>query len=333
MRFIAHRGNVDGAEPGRENAPEYLNAALARGFDVETDVVFEDRAFWLGHDRPAHRVELGFLLNRRVWAHCKTPATLAELAKYRDCNAFFQADDAVAVTTRGDLWVHSRCDLAGPRAVRTVIGFEPALAAARPELLGLCSDYVALYQSEWGPAAAAGQGRPFDLLILDIDGVMTDGTKVYGPDGAVLAKRYCDQDFTAIKRFKAAGIAVCFLSGDRTVNEAMARTRGVDFVFARDPQGGLDKSQFLPRLAERYAVPVERMAYVGDDYYDLSIIENLRWTFCPSDAIADVRGRVRAVLPRPSGHGVVAALYEAFREVIPFAYPVDSYAVNPPDRA
>ena len=333
MRFIAHRGNVDGPEPARENAPDYLEAALRRGFEVETDVVHADGGFWLGHDGPRHRVELGFLLNRRVWSHCKTPATLAELAKYKDCNAFFQAEDAVALTTRGDWWVHSACDLDGTRAVRTVIGFEPGLVAARPTLLGLCSDYVALYQSEWGPMATDGGGRPFELLILDIDGVMTDGTKVYGLDGSVLAKRYCDQDFTAIKRFKAAGVQVCFLSGDRTVNEAMARTRGVDFFFARDPRGGLDKSQFLPQLAERYQVPVERMAYVGDDYYDLGIIENLRFTFCPSDAIVDVRERVRRVLPRPSGHGVVAALYEEFRDAIPFAFPVDSYAVNPPIRS
>ena len=44
------------------------------------------------------------------------------------------------------------------------------------------------------------------LVILDIDGVMTDGTKVYGLAGLTMGKRYCDRDFTAIKAFKA-GVA------------------------------------------------------------------------------------------------------------------------------
>ncbi len=43
------------------------------------------------------------------------------------------------------------------------------------------------------------------LLILDVDGVMTDGTKTYGIRGEVLSKRFCDHDFTAIKKFKDDG--------------------------------------------------------------------------------------------------------------------------------
>ena len=67
------------------------------------------------------------------------------------------------------------------------------------------------------------------LLILDIDGVMTDGTKLYGLDGLTMGKRYCDRDFTAIKQFKASGVQVCFLSGDDKVNEQMAKTRKTDY--------------------------------------------------------------------------------------------------------
>ena len=52
------------------------------------------------------------------------------------------------------------------------------------------------------------------LVILDIDGVMTDGKKFYDKNGDVLCKQYNDKDFTAIKRFMATGIDVCFLSGD-----------------------------------------------------------------------------------------------------------------------
>ena len=56
--------------------------------------------------------------------------------------------------------------------------------------------------------------RPFDLLILDIDGIMTSGHKYYDNGAEVVMKAYSDLDFTAIKRFKLKGFKVCFLSGD-----------------------------------------------------------------------------------------------------------------------
>ncbi len=52
------------------------------------------------------------------------------------------------------------------------------------------------------------------LLILDVDGVLTDGTKVYDKDHNVLSKRFMCKDFSAIKRFIAAGIKVVMISGD-----------------------------------------------------------------------------------------------------------------------
>jgi 3-deoxy-D-manno-octulosonate 8-phosphate phosphatase (KDO 8-P phosphatase) len=77
------------------------------------------------------------------------------------------------------------------------------------------------------------------LLVIDIDGVMTDGTKTYGIDGKVISKRFNDKDFTAIKRFKASNVKVCFLSGDRNVNEAMANDRNVDFYHSRMKTDGI----------------------------------------------------------------------------------------------
>ena len=52
------------------------------------------------------------------------------------------------------------------------------------------------------------------LLILDVDGVLTDGKKYYDSKGKVVMKTFCDKDWTAIKRFKALGVQVVFLTGD-----------------------------------------------------------------------------------------------------------------------
>ena len=66
-----------------------------------------------------------------------------------------------------------------------------------------------------------------ELVILDIDGVLTDGKKYYDKTGMPFAKTYCDKDFTAIKRFRGAGVSVCFLSGDENVNKEMAKNRNI----------------------------------------------------------------------------------------------------------
>ena len=52
------------------------------------------------------------------------------------------------------------------------------------------------------------------LLILDVDGVLTDGKKYYDNTGLAKYKTFCDKDFSAIKKFKSAGVEVIFLSGE-----------------------------------------------------------------------------------------------------------------------
>ena len=66
------------------------------------------------------------------------------------------------------------------------------------------------------------------LLILDVDGVITDGTKIYNSDHTPVGKRYMCKDFTAIKRFAAAGVKVIMISGDGW-NRNMAAKRNIDF--------------------------------------------------------------------------------------------------------
>tara|TARA_A100000164_G_C21831271_1_gene735431 strand:+ start:374 stop:898 length:525 start_codon:yes stop_codon:yes gene_type:complete len=144
------------------------------------------------------------------------------------------------------------------------------------------------------------------LVILDIDGVMTDGKKYYGLDGIPFAKTYCDKDFTAIKRLRAAGVKVCFLSGDERVNKAMSENRNIDFYSAR----GKDKSEFIPQLIKKYKTPVSKMLYVGDDLFDKSIMKIVGHAFCPVDACHDIKNICgdKNVLPVKAGDNVVMCL-------------------------
>lgn len=151
------------------------------------------------------------------------------------------------------------------------------------------------------------------LLILDVDGVLTNGTKVYDRQHNVLTKSFFCKDFTAIKRFIAAGIQVVMVSGDAW-NQAMAKKRNIDFYCSRGEDLSLDKTALLPLLAQKYQTTLDRMIFVGDDYFDLSMFQALEITFCPNDAPSIIKQEAYCVLSRNGGEGVIAELYDCFIE-------------------
>lgn len=148
-----------------------------------------------------------------------------------------------------------------------------------------------------------------ELLILDVDGVLTDGTKVYDREHKVISKRFMCKDFTAIKRFMAAGVKVIMVSGDEW-NRDMAKKRNIDFYCSRGDNLSLDKSTLLPLLEKKYGVPISKMGFVGDDYFDLSMFQKLTYTFCPSDAPFIIQENAYRVMNAAGGEGVIIELYD-----------------------
>lgn len=151
------------------------------------------------------------------------------------------------------------------------------------------------------------------LLILDIDGVMTDGTKVYDKDHNVLSKRFMCKDFTAIKRFIAAGVKVVLLSGD-SWNRRMAEKRQLPFYCTRDDDLSLDKSKYVSRFEEEFGINRNEMAFVGDDYFDKTMFDALNVTFAPADAPKCIKSYARHVLDAKGGEGVIVEMYDKFIE-------------------
>lgn len=156
------------------------------------------------------------------------------------------------------------------------------------------------------------------LLILDVDGVLTDGRKAYDLQGIMLFKHFYDKDFTAIERYKGDGVYVAWLSADKRVNEELAKTRDIDFWYGRLEEGEnglIDKSIILPKMLSHYNVDTKEVTYVGDDIYDLSIMiaiqKNGGQIFCPEDAAIEVKKLCNSALPVKGGCGVVQYLYES----------------------
>jgi 3-deoxy-D-manno-octulosonate 8-phosphate phosphatase (KDO 8-P phosphatase) len=133
-------------------------------------------------------------------------------------------------------------------------------------------------------------------LAMDVDGVMTDGTKTYDAKGNVIGKTLNDRDITALLWLKDQGIRIVWISGCKFANLAIARKRGFEFVFVREKVTAVSNLN----------IPSHKLVYIGDDNYDIPALKYAGYSFCPADAPLPVRQAAKQVCHSHSGKGVVA---------------------------
>lgn len=151
------------------------------------------------------------------------------------------------------------------------------------------------------------RARGLAWLLTDVDGVLTDGRMVYGPEGEV-TKRFHARDGLALKLARRCGLHVGLLSarGNRAV-EVRAGELGLDRVLL----GQGNKVAALEGLLEETGVSLEAVAYIGDDLPDLGVLARVGLALCPADAATEVRQLSHRVLQRPGGQGCVREAVEA----------------------
>ncbi len=139
------------------------------------------------------------------------------------------------------------------------------------------------------------------LLVLDVDGTMTDGRLYFGPRGEAL-KVFHVRDGLGIKRLGAAGIHVAVISG-RNSKMASARCRelGVEHVI----QGAEDKVRAFEKLRTRLKVAASESACVGDDAPDVPLMKAVKLAFAVADAHQDALRAAHVVTTLPGGQGAV----------------------------
>ena len=139
---IAHRGNIHGPNPERENNPTYIKEALATGYNSEIDVWYIDNKFYLGHDEPIHQVDVEFLKTPGLWCHAKSREALERMVE-NDVHCFWHQTDDFTLTSKGYIWTHPEKPV-GKRSVIVCHSAEKTRAAMFQDLAGICSDYVGL---------------------------------------------------------------------------------------------------------------------------------------------------------------------------------------------
>lgn len=318
MRCYAHRGNFLGKKPELENTRLYIKNALCNGFGAEVDVWYLDGKLYLGHDKPGVEISLEFLINDRIIVHAKDVNTLKYLAKFTNIHSFFQSSDEVSITTWGK-FVHHQNSTQVNFGKNDIMVCEryPSDGSAHNSYGVICDD-----RGYWSSYLL--DKKMFRLLILDVDGVMTDGTKTYDYEHNTVSKNFCDRDFTAIKRFQSImplSIPVIALTGDLW-NHGMCKARNIHYYNSREFSPQLNKSLALSAICKEYNEKEEDIAFIGDDYYDLSLLNSVGHPYCPSDA-ADIVKRNATVIDRKGGHGVVEGLYELIKDKINNRYPYE----------
>jgi 3-deoxy-D-manno-octulosonate 8-phosphate phosphatase (KDO 8-P phosphatase) len=148
------------------------------------------------------------------------------------------------------------------------------------------------------------------LLLMDVDGVLTDGTYWHVPDGKgglAEIKAFDSQDGLALQWLRRAGLKAGLISGRVSVaTEERARTAGFEFVY----QGHLEKIPILDEILERSGLEPSQLGYVGDDYTDVVIMHRVGFAVATVNARPAVKAEAHWVTTRPGGHGAVRETVE-----------------------
>ncbi|GAN33084.1 MAG: 3-deoxy-D-manno-octulosonate 8-phosphate phosphatase [Candidatus Brocadia sinica] len=144
------------------------------------------------------------------------------------------------------------------------------------------------------------------LVIVDVDGVLTDGTIYVDSQGCEI-KAFSVLDGTGISYLHRAGIKTAIISG-RTCDAVIHRAKelGIEDVY----QGAKDKIDAYGKIMEKYALRDEEVCYIGDDLIDLPILHRVGFPVAVANASPIVKCQSDYVTKARGGHGAVREVAE-----------------------
>lgn len=139
------------------------------------------------------------------------------------------------------------------------------------------------------------------LLLLDVDGVMTDGGIIYD-GGGIETKCFNVRDGHGIKMLQRHGVEVGIITGRTSpVVEIRARELGIGLVY----QGALRKLESYEDVKRRTGLDDSRIAYMGDDIIDVPVMRRVAFAAAPLDGLAEARAAAHYVASLCGGKGAV----------------------------
>jgi 3-deoxy-D-manno-octulosonate 8-phosphate phosphatase (KDO 8-P phosphatase) len=153
---------------------------------------------------------------------------------------------------------------------------------------------------------ALARARGVRLMIFDVDGVLTDGSLLYGPDGEQL-KAFHALDGHGLKMLAASGVPCALLSGRRSAAVAL---RAAELGIGDVMQGIEDKLAAFQAFMRKKNLKPEQAGYMGDELVDLPVLTRCGFACAPREAPAEVRKRVHYVAAAAAGRGAAREVCE-----------------------
>ncbi|MCI5165223.1 MAG: 3-deoxy-D-manno-octulosonate 8-phosphate phosphatase [Candidatus Electrothrix sp. GM3_4] len=158
--------------------------------------------------------------------------------------------------------------------------------------------------------AAMIGAKKVEVLLLDVDGVLTDGTLFYS-ETSEETKGFNTLDGFGLRLLREAGIAVGLITARSS--EAVSR-RAKELKLEHVYTNCRNKREAYAAILEQHEWQPEQTAYMGDDWLDLPVLMQVGCSFAPANAAAEVRRQVDYVTERSGGHGAVREACELILE-------------------
>ena len=160
------------------------------------------------------------------------------------------------------------------------------------------------------PAAVITAAQKIKLLLLDVDGVLTDGRLYYGNSGEEM-KAFNIQDGLGIKLLQQGGVQVGIITGRvSALLQRRADELGIDPVI----QGREDKLTALNELLQTMDISMDEIAFMGDDLPDLAVIRRVGLGITPANGSTTNASRALWQTAKGGGHGAVREVAETILE-------------------
>ena len=146
--------------------------------------------------------------------------------------------------------------------------------------------------------------KKIKLLILDVDGVMTDGRIIFDSNG-IESKFFNVKDGHGIKMLQRAGVEVGIISGRES---QVVANRAAELGIVQVYQKSLDKLVPYRQMLEATGLCDEQVAFMGDDVIDIPLLKRVGFAAAPADAVAEVLPFAHFVAKNRGGWGAVREL-------------------------
>ena len=144
------------------------------------------------------------------------------------------------------------------------------------------------------------------MLILDVDGVMTDGRIIMDDEGRQL-KNFNVRDGHGLKIIQRYGIKIAILTGRKS---EVVNHRAIDLEINDVYQGALNKKEVFKEILLKHNLAASTVAFMGDDIIDIPVLRQVGFSVAVADAVDVVKKNVDYVTKKKGGHGAVREICE-----------------------